>query len=357
MERIWLHTYKRGHRNAQDVWPYAPSASYSGATVPGLQRMLMLLHIIVLRPSHTPPPHPLWRAMLLSIYRDGNATLDNSAMGGVVPYLFAVFARSPAAPGVFCGKGLRREAQRGGIRGTACVVLHTTSMDFSEIAGSGGPPLEGGLLMGGRRPLFCSFPDDHAREGNGWWMEWPAWSGQVNDHRGTPRGHPAKGRRYSPKMGEKVPISQSADETRVSGAGLPCVLMLLHRPCCACPTAGCKYDAHTGRAGQAVERIFFPCDVVITQPLCASNPFCFCWGAGKQEGKGANSGLCPKCAKQQEFLCCDAKAMRCNTTDRHWPASQVVRPPDGGWRVAALVQPHLEPVRRRRRIRTRKMQL
>ena len=93
-------------------------------------------------------------------------------------------------------------------------------------------------------PFFFVFTPMIMRRMGGW----PAWSGLWSGKIAGPRDNPTK--RVFSETGEA--ISQGADETRVSGAGLCPLLMLLHRPCCACPTAGCKYDAHMGkgRAGQ-----------------------------------------------------------------------------------------------------------
>lgn len=87
--------------------------------------------------------------------------------------------------------------------------------------------------------------------------------------------------------------------------------MLLHRPCCACPTADAgKYDAHTGRAGQAGEHIS-SCDVMIAQPLVPRTS-CFCWDASsRQGGKVASSGLCVRKLYSRHVLRSNSSSSSC----------------------------------------------
>ena len=93
-EKIGVHlaAYKRGHRNAQDIWPYARSASYSDATVLGGSEV-RLLHITVLRPSLSSSGDV---AFHLQVRKCDTRQLSN---GGVVPSIPLCFARPPS--GVF----------------------------------------------------------------------------------------------------------------------------------------------------------------------------------------------------------------------------------------------------------------
>lgn len=120
-----------------------PAASYSGATVLGGSEVEVAPYN-----RFAPLPHTriLWRCCFPS-YVQGrqNATLDNSAMGGVVvPYLFPfVFFYPSQLQGYFVGRGCQESSARWyPLHGVRCPSHHVDT--FLETAGSGGPLSGGG---------------------------------------------------------------------------------------------------------------------------------------------------------------------------------------------------------------------
>lgn len=108
---------------------------------------LRLLHIIVLRPSHT---QILWQCCF-PILCTGTAKYDtrqlsNGRRGGPIPFLFCVcfsFFYPSQLQKYFVGKGCRESSARWYPRhGVRCPSHHVD--EFLETAGSGGPLLGGG---------------------------------------------------------------------------------------------------------------------------------------------------------------------------------------------------------------------